>query len=117
MVAAAANNSVATGTSVNPPVTPPYEHTRSDTTNFGSRVDCFAWGANVATLDTALFTGTSAASAIIAGAALVVQGVSNARGNALRPEALRDALKKDGTESKDPPQDRIGVMPDLDKVL
>ena len=49
-------------------------------TNFGSRVNCFAWGDLVwtADFDGGLgvydnFNGTSAASAIIAGAALVVQ--------------------------------------------
>ena len=61
-------------------------------TNYGNRVDCFAWGANIDTCDTDDagkvstyntyfnvkpafgFGGTSGASAIIAGAALILQG-------------------------------------------
>lgn len=62
-------------------------HPRSDSSNYGGRIDCYAWGENVDTA-TALpdgpddqydpdFGGTSAASAIIAGAALAVQGISH----------------------------------------
>ncbi|MCP4995723.1 MAG: S8 family serine peptidase, partial [Gammaproteobacteria bacterium] len=60
-------------------------HTRVEQTNFGSRVDCYAWGEDVVSPSsdingstdkyTNYFGGTSSASAIVTGAALVVQGV------------------------------------------
>jgi Subtilase family len=95
-----------------------------DYSNRGSRVDCFAQGGEVATLDytitnggvdlyTKYFDATSAASAIIAGAALCVQGMAQANlGAPLSPMKLREALKI-GTSSQFPVTDKIGVMPDL----
>jgi hypothetical protein len=95
--------------------------------NCGSRIDCFAQGESVSTLNydstnptqnlyTDLFNGTSAASAIIAGAALCVQGMAQENlGAPLSPINLRDALKI-GTPSQFPDTDKIGVMPDLLKV-
>jgi hypothetical protein len=92
--------------------------------NCGSRIDCFAQGESVSTLNydstnptqnlyTDLFNGTSAASAIIAGAALCVQGMAQAKRLApLSPLGLRKALKT-GTSSQSPDKDKIGVMPDL----
>jgi serine protease len=91
--------------------------------NFGSRIDCFAQGEDVHTLGytandpTGLyvtgFNATSAASAIIAGAALCVQGMAQAKRLApLSPLDLREALKI-GTSSQSPDKDKIGVMPDL----
>jgi serine protease len=60
-------------------------HTRRNSSSFGPRVDCYAWGENVdttssntagsQTLYTTTFNGTSSASPIITGAALAVQGV------------------------------------------
>jgi hypothetical protein len=99
--------------------------TRCSWSNFGNRIDCFAAGEGVVTLDhlsalPAQFSGTSSASAIIAGAALVVQGVATAnRGAPLSPEQLRQALSDPscGTKSHKPVVDKIGVMPDLMKVV
>jgi serine protease len=103
--------------------------------NFGDRVDCYAWGAGVATagneadqsttLDvqkyTPDFTGTSAAAAIIAGAALLVQGAhaANSPGQRLTPAAMRALLsdKNLGTPCAPPPANNIGSMPDLGLVL
>ena len=55
-------------------------HRRIARASFGSRIDCYAWGENVTTADGAdnksyvnNFHGTSAASAIVAGAAILVQ--------------------------------------------
>ncbi len=100
------------------------------TSNYGSRVDCFAWGENVWTCDsnaagatdmyTETFRGTSSASAIIAGAAAVVQGVAVAKIQMrFSPRRLRAILSCPctGTPSADPPVDRIGVMPDLRKIM
>lgn len=107
------------------------EHARIAGSNFGRRVDCYAWGEWVATTGdgadsrettrfTERFSGTSAATAIIAGAAVVAQGIAKAhRGAPLSPEALRDLFRDpaSGTPSAKPAEDRIGVMPDLRKVV
>lgn len=97
---------------------------------YGDRVDCFAWGDQVVTLDSdnwgayhdrtrADFSQTSAAAAIVAGAALAVQGAYYAStGNRLEPQAMRKLLSNSfNTPSVDPPHDRIGVMPDLRSII
>ncbi len=118
---------------------PSYHHRRSGRvwTNFGTRVDCYAWGHGVTTATskkkkagspgeyttdkyTHKFGGTSSASAIVTGAALIVQGVAKAiRGESFSPLKLREILSDpdNGTKSKKPDFDRIGVMPDLRKIL
>jgi hypothetical protein len=117
MVAGAKNNSEVSGTITVQAPTTPYVHKPSDSTNFGSRVDCFAWGEHVVTLDTSLFNGTSAASAIVAGAALAVLGISHARGRPRSPDGVRSVLKTGGTPSNNPAADRIGVMPNLRAII
>jgi hypothetical protein len=100
--------------------------------NYGSRIDCYAWGESVNTCNstptapfattsyTSGFDGTSSASAIIAGAALVVQGVADAnlkfRFNALQMRALL-SNPATGTASNTPASDRIGVMPNLRAII
>jgi hypothetical protein len=109
--------------------------------NYGSRVDCYAWGEAVTTCGsgstitgyptidnsayTNAFSGTSSAAAIIAGVALVVQGIakanslgSNSNGT-YTPTELRAILRNEdnGTVSNDPANDLIGVMPDLKKII
>jgi serine protease len=118
--------------------TAPGTQDRLPTSNFGARVDCYAWGAGVATaghqpLDeddpptaettwyTEKFGGTSAASAIIAGAALVVQGAFSKlapAGRRLSPASMRALLSNPafGTPCSSPSQN-IGSMPDLQLVL
>jgi|GEM_PF-511706 len=126
-------------------------HKRADFSNYGARVDCFAWGRGVTTLSTANngtpdspsspdaledastgdFGGTSAASAIVAGAALAVQSMAQTNlGYRFSPEQLREVLSREpenwnfapgqpvppdvgNTPSNDPETDRIGVMPNL----
>jgi serine protease len=96
-------------------------HRRSVVSNFGARIDCYAWGDSVMTSSSVNagdlsshtappeFSKTSAATAIIAGAALSVQGMAEAAtGGRLPPTQLRQALGL-GTASADP----IGIMPDL----
>lgn len=99
-------------------------------TNIGSRVDCFANGGGVTTCDqpptSALnnhycndFGKTSAASAIIAGAALSLQGMATARlGRPLKAAEMRWLLKNSNlaTMSERGLLDKIGVMPDLAKI-
>lgn len=104
-------------------------HTRNALSNYGRRIDCFAWGADITTTTTNLagttsdyspphFDGTSGASAIVAGAALSVQGLAaNALGYRLSPSAILEYLVTGGTPSADPDIDRIGVMPNLSAIL
>lgn len=119
-------------------------HQRIHRSNFGSRIDCYAWGENVMTaasladavrkdlytgdfaLDSGgnpfqipLFGGTSCATAIVAGAALSVQGMAQAKGFRLSPKQLRAALSDKtppapgGPLANTPSDDEIGVMPNL----
>lgn len=105
-------------------------HERDPDSNFGTRIDCYAWGDSVVTtssndfgatdLYSNTFSNTSAASPIITGAALVVQGVAEAQlGFKFSPWQMRSLLSNPltGTASDDPPNDRIGVMPNLAAVL
>lgn len=107
----------------------PAPHPRRAESNFGSRIDCFAWGRNVDTcssdssgatnLYTTNFLNTSAASPIIAGAALVLQGIAEANlGYRFSPRQIRAILSdpNNGTASNNPATDRIGVMPDLQAI-
>lgn len=95
-------------------------------TSFGSRVDCHAAGEAIVTTSVAPaqymgvvpgtgFGGTSGASAIVAGVAVVAQGIARAQGQNLTPAQMR-ALLSDAafnTLSANPAADRIGVMPNL----
>jgi serine protease len=104
-------------------------HTRLFFSNYGSRIDCYAWGESVDTTstnssgtDNALYTsgfnGTSSASPIVAGAAVVVQGLAQkSLGYRFSPRELRTILTTSGTPSADPANDRIGVMPDLRAII
>jgi hypothetical protein len=95
----------------------------------GARVDCFAWGDSIQTSTTdepgtdntvydLNFGRTSGASAIVAGAALVAQGVSQqATGKRLAPLALRAALAVGGTKPTASDADKIGVMPNLRAII
>ena len=72
-------------------------HSRSVFSNYGSRMDCFAWGEKIATcgdggrgigLDTytSEFNGTSGASPMVAGAALLIQSYLAAHGRQRWPQ-------------------------------
>jgi serine protease len=103
-------------------------HARTPISNFGSRIDCYAWGENVVTLSTngpgpttSGFSGTSSAAAIIAGAAISVQGIALQQiDRQLSPLRVRELLSSrdtgtlsagDGKGAKS--SDHIGVMPNL----
>lgn len=99
-------------------------------TNYGNRIDCYAWGEDVETassdstgstdLYTSTFNGTSSASPIITGATLIVQGIADATlGYRFSPRQVREILSDDatGTLSDDPTTDQIGVMPDLQAII
>jgi hypothetical protein len=109
-----------------------YPHKRMANSNYGSRVNCYAWGENVTTTSSTPnapfskttyldhFDGTSAAAPIIAGAALVMQGIACARTN-LRLDAfqMRRLLSESslGTPCPDPGSENIGSMPDLQRII
>ncbi|MBA4377294.1 MAG: hypothetical protein C0395_01320 [Gemmatimonas sp.] len=97
-------------------------------TNHGARVDLQAWGEQVTSCGygdlqgtgfaesawyTQVFNGTSSASAIVAGAAALLQGMTRAQyGYSLDPRHLRDILVATGTpQAADP--DQVGPRPDL----
>jgi serine protease len=92
--------------------------------NIGSSVSCYAWGYNVRTCSfkesdptwkyTPNFGVSSAAAAIVAGAAAAVQSFAVLKtGASLKPAALRQLLITGGTTSPD----KIGVMPNLRTVV
>jgi serine protease len=113
----------------------PLPHDRAGFSNFGSRIDCYGWGENVTSAGygdltpvgtpdnstyTAVFNGTSSASPIITGAALIVQGsYEAASGTRLSPTQMRTLLSNPATGT---PQGgniagNIGVMPDLQAII
>jgi hypothetical protein len=111
--------------------------------NYGSRIDCFAHGDGVVTVGygdmngylegpevgeeeagsrayTAGFGGTSGAAPIIAGAAMLVQGVrERLAGTRLSPWEMRRLLSDPayGTRQGRGVPGQIGVMPDLRRLL
>jgi Subtilase family len=118
------------------PANPNFVWRRVDA-NYGRRIDCFAWGESVYTTDpfaaqatvpySTNFGGTSSASAIVAGAALVVQGMAEGNlGSRLLPAAVRKLLSDArpatatdpfvNTPSNSPAVDQIGVMPNLKAI-
>jgi hypothetical protein len=110
-------------------------HNRKAASNFGARVDCFAWGDNVAStcygdLDdggpdadrayTADFENTSAATPQIAGAALIVQSMTAAAtGARISAAQMRLILSDPATGTAQGPgvAGNIGIMPDLRAIL
>lgn len=104
-------------------------HSRLSYSNYGTRIDLYGWGENVDTTSTDAtgtdntlydnnFNGTSSASPIVAGAAIIVQGVSHAHlGQRLAPLLLRTLLTDHGTPSANPNVDLIGRMPNLRQTL
>lgn len=112
----------------------PTSRARTTHSNYGSRVHCYAWGEQVVTTDYHIFNkvdaytmpcgfgvpfaGTSSASAIVAGAALAVQGMAQAtRGCRLRPDAVRTILSDAANGTASAAGAQIGVMPDLRKII
>jgi len=105
-------------------------HARSSFSNFGNRVDCFGWGDSIETCGdggtgtgtttyTSSFGGTSGASPMVAGAAVLVQSWRCARAlPRVMPLVMRSLLSDPlkNTASQTPATDRVGVMPNL-KVL
>jgi len=104
-------------------------HNRMHFTNYGNRVDCYSWGENILTAGlhprssgmanntyTYQFGGTSGAAAIIAGAAISLQGMIEANfQRRLNPLQMRAILgdPEYGTSA----EGEIGVMLDLEKII
>lgn len=116
------------------------QHQLSPYSAYGDRIDCYAWGSLVCTTDEQpgeyrSYGGTSAASAIIAGAAVAVQSIAARSLSAcLPPPVLRkifrddtlgtrmaasEALILDGDFNSTEPVSahKTGVMPDLCRVI
>lgn len=104
-------------------------HRRMNFSNFGSRIDCYAWGENVETCGdggtgnanatyTSGFGGTSSASPIVTGAALLIQSWARAQGRRYTPRQMRDLLSDSQLNTQSAASaDEIGVMPNLRKIL
>lgn len=113
----------------------PLPHNRKAASNFGARLDCFAWGENVVTTGTGDlddgggnadqayagdFQNTSAATPTIAGAALIVQSThAAATGARLSPMQMRTILSNPltGTAQGGGVAGNIGIMPNLRAIL
>lgn len=107
---------------------------RLDFSNYGGRVDVQGWGRKVATLDygdlqrcddetanrhyTDEFSGTSSASPIVAGAAVLLEGLAKERRGAPMPPAeLRALLRATGTPQAGDTERAIGPRPDLARAI
>jgi serine protease len=113
------------------------DRARLDFSNYGSRLDVQGWGRKVATVDygdlqrcadagdtrytdrhyTGEFAGTSSASPIVAGAAILLQSYAKQQGRLLSPHEIRDILTETGTPQTSDPAKHIGPRPDLARAL
>jgi hypothetical protein len=106
-------------------------HARLSFSNFGTRIDCYAWGEQIDTCGdgwtgqsptayTGSFGGTSGASPIVTGAALLLQSWRKGRTTVpYSPVRLRQLLSDVNlnTPSATPATDRIGVLPNLRGIV
>jgi hypothetical protein len=107
-------------------------HDRASFSNYGSRVDCYAWGDSIVSAGygdlagagnnsyTSTFGGTSGASPIITGSALLLQGMySVLAGTLLSPQQMRVLLSNPatGTAQGGGVAGHIGVMPNLRSIV
>jgi subtilisin family serine protease len=114
------------------------DRARLDFSNYGARVDVQGWGRKVATLDygdlqrcddaegdwrytdrhyTDEFSGTSSASPIVAGSAVLLQSYAKQKGVTLLPNDVRTILRQTGTPQIGDTSEQIGPRPDLAKAL
>ncbi|NHR06814.1 S8 family serine peptidase [Chromobacterium haemolyticum] len=109
----------------------PKKGKKRPSSNYGSRVDVFSWGADVTTtswdekqpnnhqLYTHSFNATSSATPIVAGGTALLQSIARARGYGnVPPKLMREILVASGQPLPFPdPKQAIGVQPDLVKAL
>ena len=112
------------------------DRSRLDFSNYGSRVDVQGWGRMVATADygdlqgcdatgrkyTSQFGGTSSASPIVAGAAVLLQSIMKTeRRCTLAPARVRALLTETGSPQTDgphgPAKQHIGPRPDVSRAV
>jgi subtilisin family serine protease len=112
------------------------DRVRLDFSNYGTRVDVQGWGRMVATLEygdlqscrgaernytdrhyTGEFSGTSSASPIVAGAAILLESYAKQQGRLLTPHEVRDILRHTGTPQAGDTKQNIGPRPDLSRAL
>ncbi|MCW5805618.1 MAG: S8 family serine peptidase [Deltaproteobacteria bacterium] len=113
------------------------DRAKLDFSNYGARVDVQGWGRKVATLDygdlqacddeharykdrdyTDEFSGTSSASPIVAGAAIILQGIAKQLyDRPLPPAQLRRLLRETGTPQTGDTTRQIGPRPDLARAI
>jgi hypothetical protein len=106
--------------------------TRTEESNYGSRVDVQGWGRFIATTGygdlrreqgennwyTDIFGATSGATAMVGGAAAVLQSIIKERGlPPLSPGELRQLLSRTGTPQTSGLAERIGSRPNLRAAL
>jgi hypothetical protein len=115
---------------------PAHGHNKAGASCYGSRVDCFGWGNCVTTTGSspgdlllgsggdpdrsyrAMFNGTSSAAPMIAGAALLVQGLWKAKcGVALNSVGMRAILSDPLTGTPQGSGGYIGVMPNMKGII
>ncbi len=113
------------------------DRARLDFSNYGARVDVQGWGRKVTTLEygdlqrckgsdraytdrhyTGEFSGTSSASPIVAGAAVLIESFARAKlGHVVTPEELRAVLRATGSPQTGNVREHIGPRPDLVQAL
>ena len=96
--------------------------------NYGKRIDFYGYGERISTTGygdlygsstqdayTAIFGGTSGASPMVAGSAVLLQSIykTATNGALLTPLQIRDLLRLNTTPSNNPSVDRIASMPNL----
>lgn len=105
-------------------------HTRLVYGPHGQRIDCYAWGQNINTLDSSNagsttayrtnFGGTSGASPIVTGAVLAIQGMAEAAlGFRFGPRQMREILRDpaNGTAAAATETTTIRQMPNLRAII
>jgi subtilisin family serine protease len=106
------------------------DRARLDFSNYGTRVDVQGWGRKVATLEygdlqacddrnrdrhyTGEFSGTSSASPIVAGAAILLEQATD---HHLQPRTLRTLLAETGSPQTGNTREHIGPRPNLRAIL
>lgn len=111
-----------------------HDREKLDFSNYGARVDVQGWGRKVTTLDygdlqrcsseethrhyTGEFSGTSSASPIVAGAAILLESWAKIHlGGPVSPVDVRRVLRESGTPQTGDLRQHIGPRPDLSRAL